>query len=84
MKRLPKYRVERKRGDVWTPLFGGIAVAAPSKIGIRIFMRKPHWQILPDNQILFGGSLWCILAMRPVKGMIRLHLDGVAVLGGAR
>lgn len=82
MKRLPKYRVERKRAGFWEPLFGGRAVAAPSMIGIRIYLRKPRWKILPDDQILFGGSLWRILDMHPVKGMVRLHLDRIATLAG--
>lgn len=76
--RLSKYRLDRKRGTVWCPMFGGTCIVKSETEATALYIRMPKIKVLHKDQVLLWGKVWSVLAVQELHNMLRVQ---VALLG---
>ncbi len=78
---LSKYRLDRKRGTIWCPMFGGSCIVKSDPEATALYMRIPKIKVLRTDHILFWGKVWSVQAVQELPDMLRVQ---VAMLGKVR
>lgn len=79
--KLSKYRLDRKRGTIWCPMFGGNCIVKSDPEATALYIRMPKIKVLPSDQILVWGKVWSVKGVQELHDMLRVQ---IAMLGKVR